>query len=62
MLAAQAQIAELETQAQLAKVLAAELRQEAARLAHQNVLIKQGAAAARNLQNQAQQILNAPQE
>ena len=62
MLAAQAQIAELETQAQLAKVLAAELRQEAARLAHQNVLIKQSAATARNLQNQAQQILNAPQE
>ena len=36
MLTAQAHVADLETQAHLAKMLAAELRQEAAKLAHQN--------------------------
>ena len=60
MLAAQAQVASLESQAYLAKVLAAELRQEAAKLAHQNTLLKQSAAATRNLQNQMQQVLTHP--
>jgi hypothetical protein len=60
MLAVQAQVASLESQAYLAKVLAAELRQEAAKLAHQNTLLKQSAAATRNLQNQIQQVLTHP--
>jgi len=58
MLAAQAQVADLETQAYMAKMLAAELRQEAAKLAHQNTLLKQSAASTRNLQNQLQQVLS----
>jgi hypothetical protein len=60
MLAAQAQVASLASQAYLAKVLASELRQEAAKLAHQNTLLKQSAAATRNLQNQIQQVLTHP--
>jgi hypothetical protein len=60
MLAAQAQVADLETQAYMAKVLAAELRQEAVKLAHQNTLLKQSAASTRNLQNQIQQVLTHP--
>jgi hypothetical protein len=60
MLSAQAQVADLETQAYMAKMLAAELRQEAARLAHQNTLLKQSAASTRNLQNQIQQVLSHP--
>lgn len=60
MLATQAQVASLESQAYLAKVLASELRQEAAKLAHQNTLLKQSAAATRNLQNQMQQVLTHP--
>lgn len=60
MLAAAAQIASLESQAYLAKVLAAELRQESAKLAHENTLLKQSAAATRNLQNQVQQVLTHP--
>jgi hypothetical protein len=60
MLATQAQVASLESQAYLAKVLASELRQEAAKLAHQNTLLKQSAAATRNLQNQIQQVLAHP--
>jgi len=59
-LAVQAQVADLETQAYMAKVLAAELRQEAAKLAHQNTLLKQSAASTRNLQNQMQQVLTHP--
>jgi len=59
-LATESQIASLESQAYLAKVLAAELRQEAAKLAHQNTLLKQSAAATRNLQNQIQQVLSHP--
>jgi hypothetical protein len=59
-LAAQAQVVSLESQAYLAKVLASELRQEAAKLAHQNTLLKQSAAATRNLQNQIQQVLTHP--
>jgi len=58
MLSTQAQVADLATQAYLAKVLASELRQEAAKLAHQNTLLKQSAASTRNLQNQMQQILS----
>jgi len=60
MLATQAGISELESQAYLAKVLASELRQEAAMLAHQNSLLKQSAASTRNLMNQAQQVLTQP--
>ncbi len=60
MLSTQAQVASLETQAYLAKVLAAELRQEAARLAHQNALLKQSAATTRSLENQVQQVLTHP--
>jgi hypothetical protein len=60
MLSAQARVADLETQAFMAKMLAAELRQEAAKLAHQNALLKQSAAATRNLQNQIQQVLSHP--
>jgi hypothetical protein len=60
MLATQAGISELESQAYLKKVLASELRQEAAKLAHQNSLLKQSATATRNLMNQAQQVLTHP--
>ena len=41
-------------------MLAAELRQEAAKLAHQNALLRQSASATRNLQNQMQQVLKHP--
>jgi hypothetical protein len=57
---AQARIVDLETQAQLAKMLAAQLRQEATKLAHQNALLKQRAVATQNLQNQIQQVLAHP--
>ena len=60
LLTAQARVTDLVTQAQLAKMLAAELRQEAAKLAHQNALLKQSTAATRNLQNQMQQVLKHP--
>jgi hypothetical protein len=60
MLAAESQVATLESQAYLAKILGAELRQEAARLAHQNTLLKQSATATRNLQNQIQHVLAHP--
>jgi len=60
LLTAQARIADLVTQAQLAKMLAADLRQEAAKLAHQNALLRQSASATRNLQNQMQQVLKHP--
>jgi len=60
MLATQAGISLLESQAYLAKVLASELRQEAAKLAHQNSLLKQSAASTHNLMNQAQQVLTHP--
>jgi hypothetical protein len=60
MLSTQAQVAELETQALMAKVLASELRAEAARLAHQNAWFKQSSASVRNLQNQMQQVLSQP--
>jgi hypothetical protein len=60
MLSTQAQVADLETQALMAKVLAAELRAEAAKLAHENALLKQSSAATRNLQNQMMQVLSHP--
>ena len=59
-LATQAGISELESQAYLEKVLASELRQEAAKLAHQNSLLKQSAMSTRNLEKGAQQILTHP--
>ena len=55
-----AKVANLETQAYLSKMLAAELRQEAGHLAHQNALLKQSATSTRNLQNQMQQVLSHP--
>ena len=60
MVTAQARVADLETQAQLGKMLAAQLRQEATKLAHQNAVLKQSATATRNLQNQIQQVLAHP--
>ena len=60
MVTAQARVADLETQAQLAKMLAAQLRQEATKLAHQNALLKQRSVATQNLQNQMQQVLAHP--
>jgi len=60
MLATQARLTDLVSQAQMEKVLAAELRQEAAKLAYQNALLKQSALAARSLQNQMQQVLKRP--
>lgn len=59
-LRAQAQIANLQNQAMLQKLLAAALRQEAARLAHSNALRKQSADAARDLRNNMQQVLSRP--
>ena len=60
MVTAQARVADLVTQAQLAKMLAAQLREEATKLAHQNALLKQRAVATQNLQNQIQQVLAHP--
>ena len=57
-LTAQAQAANLQNQAMLQRMLAAELRQEAARLAHANTLRKQSAAANRTLRNNLEQILS----
>jgi hypothetical protein len=60
MITAQARVADLETQAQLAKMLAAQLRQVATKLAHQNALLKQRSVATQSLQNQIQQVLAHP--
>jgi hypothetical protein len=60
MVTAQARVADLETQAQLAKMLAAQLREEATKLAHQNALLKQRSVATQNLQKQIQQVLSHP--
>ena len=60
MVTAQARVADLETQAQLAKMLAAQLRQEATKLAHRNALLKQSSVATENLRNQIQQVLAHP--
>jgi hypothetical protein len=59
-LTAQAQAANLQSQAMLQRMLAAELRQEAARLAHANALRKQSADSTRDLRNNLQQILSRP--
>ncbi len=60
MLAVQAQIANLENQAYLAKMLAADLRTEATKLAHGNAILKQSAQNARNLRLQMQQVVSQP--
>lgn len=60
MVTAQARVADLETQAQLAKMLAAQLREEATKLAHKNAVLKQSSVATQNLQNQIQQVLAHP--
>jgi len=57
-LTAQAQAANLQNQAMLQRMLAADLRQEAARLAHANALRKQSAEANKVFRNNLQQILN----
>jgi hypothetical protein len=57
-LTAQAQAANLQSQAMLQRMLASELRQEAARLAHANALRKQSADANRTLRSNFQQILS----
>jgi hypothetical protein len=60
MVTAQARVADLVTQAQLAKMLAAQLRQEATKLAHQNATLKRSATTTQNLFNQIQQVLAHP--
>ena len=55
---AQAAAANLQNQAMLQRLLAAELRQDAARLAHANALRKQSADANRQLRNNLLQILS----
>jgi hypothetical protein len=60
MLTAQAQVANLQNQAMLQRMLAAELRQEAARLAHSNALRKQSVDATNELRKRMQQILSRP--
>ena len=60
LLSAQAAVAGLENQAYLQKMLAAQLREDAARLAHQNALLKQNAQANRMLRNGVQQMLTRP--
>jgi len=57
-LSAQAQAANLQNQAMLQRMLAAELRQEAAKLAHANALRKQSTDANRTLRNNLQQMLS----
>jgi len=60
LLTAQAQIASLESQAFLQRMLASELRQEATKLAHDNALRKRSAQATRNLRDQLHEILSRP--
>ena len=60
MLTAQAQAANLGSQAYLHRMLAVELRQEAARLAHDNALRKRSAESTRELRNHLQQIMSRP--
>jgi len=59
-ISAGAQLANLQCQAYLAKMLAAELRLEAAKLAHENTLLKQSAASTRSLQNKCSRCLMTP--
>jgi hypothetical protein len=60
MLTAQAQIANLQNQAMLQRMLAAELRQDATHLAHSNALRKRSAEATKQLRDHMQQILSRP--
>jgi hypothetical protein len=60
MLTAQAQVANLQNQAMLQRMLAAELRQEATHLAHSNTLRKRSAEAAKQLRDHMQKILSRP--
>jgi hypothetical protein len=60
MLTAQAQVANLQNQAMLQRMLAAELRQEATHLAHSNTLRKRSAEAAKQLRDHMRQILSRP--
>ena len=60
MLTAQAQVANLQNQAMLQRMLATELRQEAARLAHSNAMRKQSVEATNQLRKRMQQILSRP--
>jgi len=57
-LTVQAQVANLENQAYLQRLLAAELREEAMRLAHANALVKRSAEANRVLRDHMLQILS----
>ena len=60
LLTVQAEVANLQNQAMLQRVLASELRQAAARLAHNNSLRKRSSAATRQLRDHMQQILSRP--
>jgi hypothetical protein len=60
LLTAQAQVANLANQAYLAKMLAADLRLEATKLAHDNAIRKKNAASTRGLRLQMQQVLTHP--
>jgi hypothetical protein len=57
MLSAQALAANLESHAFLQRMLAAELREEAARLAHANALLKESSAAMQGLTNGVRRVL-----
>lgn len=57
-LTTQALAANLHSQAFLQRMLAAQLRQEAAKLAHMNMLIKESSAATKDLNKSVQQILS----
>ena len=60
LLTAQAQVANLVNQAYLAKMLAADLRLEATKLAHDNAIRKKSAASTGALRQQLQQVLTHP--
>ena len=60
LLGAQARVAELESQAYLTKLFAAQLRQEAVQLAHENALRKKSVDNNRTLRTNFQQILSTP--
>lgn len=60
LLTAQASVANLQNQAYLQRMLAAELRQEASRLAHDNAMLKRNAENGRQFRNAMQQILTRP--
>lgn len=57
MLTTQALAANLQSQAFLQRMLAAQLRQEAAKLAHTNTLVKESSSATKDLNNSTQQVL-----